>query len=265
MSIGIIIRAGGSTDPDAAAYIAAIRGAGSDIGTTAAQIDATARAINRLVRRAKAEGIWPALGACCLLAGPTTLAGALVPLRGPAPTNFNFVGGDHNRASGLVGNGSDKFLSSNFSSTTPGQNNFHAAAFISQRHSSGASFGTSYNIGAAASGATGYSSRASDNLTIHRNRSSGGSSTTEAASGGLCASSRSNSSSYSAMSFSASPVSVSATSQTPFSGSLLLFAAGTDQSPASFSNERQAAYSFGTNLSLTLWRDILAEYLAAIA
>ena len=37
------------------------------------------------------------------MAGARTLAGALVPLVGPAPTNFNFVAGDYDRKTGLKG------------------------------------------------------------------------------------------------------------------------------------------------------------------
>ena len=44
------------------------------------------------------------------MAGARTLAGALVPVVGPAPTNFNFVAGDYNRTTGLIGDGSTKYL-----------------------------------------------------------------------------------------------------------------------------------------------------------
>jgi hypothetical protein len=74
------------------------------------------------------DGIWSALKACCILAGARTLSGALVPLVGSAPTNFNFVSGDYNRKSGLKGNGTTKYLNSNRAENSDPQNNFHICA-----------------------------------------------------------------------------------------------------------------------------------------
>jgi hypothetical protein len=65
------------------------------------------------VNGCKADGIWNAIKASCILAGARTLNGALVPLVGTAPTNFNFVDWCYNRKTGLVGDGSTKYLDSN--------------------------------------------------------------------------------------------------------------------------------------------------------
>jgi hypothetical protein len=59
------------------------------------------------------------------------LTGALVPLAGTAPTNFNFVSGDYNRKTGLVGNGSTKYLDSNRNNNVDPQNSFHLSAYAS--------------------------------------------------------------------------------------------------------------------------------------
>lgn len=72
-----------------------------------------------------------AIEASCLLMGARTLGGALVPLKGAAPTNFNFVSGDYSRSLGLLGNGVDKYLSSNRNQTADPQNNKHLAVFRS--------------------------------------------------------------------------------------------------------------------------------------
>jgi hypothetical protein len=95
-------------DPDAAAYIAAVEAADGQTLETGVR-----DAINAFVLGCKADGIWNAIKASCVLAGARTLAGALVPLVGAAPTNFNFVAGDYNRKTGLVGNGLEKGLSAN--------------------------------------------------------------------------------------------------------------------------------------------------------
>jgi hypothetical protein len=75
----------------------------------------------------KADGIWSAIKAGCIMAGARTLVGALVPLRGPAPTNFNFVSADYNRVTGLKGDGATKHLNSNRAGNADPQNNNHIA------------------------------------------------------------------------------------------------------------------------------------------
>jgi hypothetical protein len=65
------------------------------------------------------------------LAGARTLTGALVPLVGTAPTNFNFVSGDYNRETGLVGNGTSKYLNSNRNNNADPQNSNHNAVYVS--------------------------------------------------------------------------------------------------------------------------------------
>ena len=96
-------------DADAQDYITRVETADG-----AALEEGVKTAINNFVVGCKADGIWTAIKASCILAGARTLAGALVPLVGPAPTNFNFVSDDYNRKTGLVGNGSTKYLNTNF-------------------------------------------------------------------------------------------------------------------------------------------------------
>ena len=68
--------------------------------------------------------------ATCILAGARTLTGALVPLKGTAPTNANFVSGDYNRKTGLVGNGSTKYLDSNRAENVDPQNSIHTVVYL---------------------------------------------------------------------------------------------------------------------------------------
>jgi hypothetical protein len=116
---------GAALDPDAAVYIAAVEAA-----DTQALEPAVRAAINDFVVGCKADGIWPAIKASCILAGARTLTGALVPLAGVAPTNVNFDSGDYNRKTGLVGNGSNKYLSSNRANNADPQNSKHVSVFI---------------------------------------------------------------------------------------------------------------------------------------
>jgi len=120
-------RFGAALDPDAAVYIAAVEAA-----DTQALEPAVRAAINDFVVGCKADGIWNAIKASCILAGARTLTGALVPLVGAAPTNVGglFVSGDYNRKTGLVGDGSTKYLNTNRAGNADPQNNKHLATYI---------------------------------------------------------------------------------------------------------------------------------------
>jgi hypothetical protein len=80
-----------------------------------------------------ADGIWSAIKASCILAGARTLTGALTPLVGSAPTNIgnNFVSGDYDRETGLLGNGSNKALNSNRANDADPQDSNHNAVYLS--------------------------------------------------------------------------------------------------------------------------------------
>ena len=127
------VASGAGYDPDAAAYIARVEGASGD---NQALETAVKDAINAFVVGCKADGIWNAIKASCILAGARTLAGALQPLTGAAPTNFNFVAADYNRKTGLKGDGSTKYLDSNRTNDADPQNNRHKAAFVTSSQTS---------------------------------------------------------------------------------------------------------------------------------
>jgi hypothetical protein len=118
-------------DPDAAAYITAVETADGQ-----ALEEPTKIAIDNFVLGCKADGIWTAIKASCILAGARTLTGALIPLVGTAPTNNNFVSGDYNRKTGLVGDGSTKYLNSGRANNADPQNNNHNALYASTANSS---------------------------------------------------------------------------------------------------------------------------------
>jgi hypothetical protein len=99
-------------------------------------IQLRANAINTFITGCKADGTWDAIKACCILAGWDSLNGALVPLKGAAPTNFNFVSGDYNRQTGLLGDGSTKYLNSNRNNNADPQDNKHVGVYIGAAASS---------------------------------------------------------------------------------------------------------------------------------
>jgi hypothetical protein len=121
---GLLIELARGVDIDAVSYITAVETADGQ-----ALENGVKTAINDFVVGCKADGIWDALKASCIMAGARTLNGALVPLVGDAPTNFNFVSGDYDRKTGLKGDGSTKYLDSNRAGDADPQNNAHLATY----------------------------------------------------------------------------------------------------------------------------------------
>jgi len=113
-----------SLDDDARAYITAVETADKQDLELQVRI-----AINAFVVGCKADGIWNAIKSSAILAGARTLSGALQPLAGTAPTNFNFVSGDYNRKTGLVGDGSTKYLDSNRNNNADPQDSKHISFY----------------------------------------------------------------------------------------------------------------------------------------
>jgi hypothetical protein len=121
-----------ATDPDAQAYLQAVEAADGQ----ALEFE-VARAIDNFVLGCKADGIWTAIKASCILAGARTRLGALTPLVGTAPTSFNFVDGDYNRKTGLLGDrtrsgASVKYIDSNRASNADPQDNHHLSVYATQ-------------------------------------------------------------------------------------------------------------------------------------
>ena len=116
----------GAYDPDAQSYITAVEAADGQALEVGVK-----DAINAFVVGCKSDGIWAAIKACCIMAGARTLNGALVPLVGAAPTNFNFAAGDYNRKTGLLGDGSTKYLDSNRNNNADPQDSKHVSIFVS--------------------------------------------------------------------------------------------------------------------------------------
>jgi hypothetical protein len=129
-------------DADAVSYIQRV-----EFTDTTPLETATRTAINNFVIGCKQDGIWTAIKASCILRGARTLAGALIPLAGTAPTNFNFEDGDYNRKTGLVGDGSTKYLSSNRNNNADPRNNKHLSTYITATATVGGDFLSSGNGG----------------------------------------------------------------------------------------------------------------------
>jgi hypothetical protein len=244
------------SDADAQAYLTAVEAADGQFLEVAVR-----DAINTFVVGCKADGIWSAIKASCILAGARTLSGCLVPLVGAAPTSFNFVAGDYNRKTGLKGNGSTKYLNSNRNNNADPQNSNHNAVFVSTAATTVSHLVGSHPLvtvggNSIFDGVTGTNSGSF-------NRSNGTTSRTlPSPLTGLCGHSRSDSDSYTAR-VNSEDYAATVTSSTPASGNLFVFCRG--PTPTSFTNARLAIYSIGESLDLALLDARVTTLINAIA
>jgi hypothetical protein len=112
------------TDADARAYVAAVRAAdGQPLE------DAVERAIDAFVIGCKADGVWDAIKASCILCGARTLAGINVPLKGASPTFNAFTASEYNRKTGLIGNGSTMWIDSGRNNNADPQDSKHLSVW----------------------------------------------------------------------------------------------------------------------------------------
>jgi hypothetical protein len=242
-------------DADAQAYFDRVEGPAGDNQTLEPDVKT---AINDFVVGCKTDGIWDAIKASCILAGARTLSGALQPLVGTAPTNFNFVGDDYNRKTGLVGNGNTKYLDSNRDSISDPQDDFHQAVYSSAP--------TSGVRGLVGTSGAGYNSTifSIDSSCVFRNRTSGEYSIVNNALAGFVGSSRSTSSSYIYRANGASSTDLTPSIPVPGSRNHFVFARNNGTSAEFFATQSIAFYSIGESLDLALLDTRVSNLITAI-
>jgi hypothetical protein len=239
-------------DADVNAYINAVETADGQLLETGVR-----DAINTFITGCKSDGTWTAIKASCILCGARTLSGALTPLVGAAPTNNNFVSGDYNRKTGLVGDGSTKYLDSNRANNADGQNSNHHALYITTVHAITGGFAGGYMGAGLSSGANNIGrSTAAGNPLFTRSRNSTADVHPDSSSGtatGLVGISRSDSTSYSRRVGGASAT-LTVSSQSPSSENVWVFRRNSPGTPGTevFSNGRMSFYSIGESLDLAL-------------
>lgn len=210
-------------------------------------------AINAFVIGCKADGTWTSLVASCIMAGARTVAGAIVPLRGNAPTNNNFVAGDYSRTLGLLGNDSNKYLATGYNNndtTNFPQNDSHISCYVSatQTDASGVLVGTQSVLGGILT-----ISYATTSQVFFRNRA-GSPRLLTVAPAGFQASTRNNSANFSSrVTFSGGNISdatTTAASATPSSNLFGVFCGFSGATANQFSAARMSFYSIGKSLSI---------------
>ena len=237
----------GLTEPEAVSYVAAVEAAdGQELEF------GVAKAINDFVLGCKNDGIWDAIKASCILAGARTLSGALVPLVGTAPTNFNFVEADYNRKNGLTA-GSSKYINSQRANDADPQNNNHNSVYVVTIGGVGQSFlksgtGTGSNEILRLAGTTFF----------HRNRNSTSLSAgpSSASQTGLWGTSRNSETTYISYCPFSGLITNSATSQSPDSNPILIL-------PNSVGGQ-MSFYSIGESLALAALDTRVSNLITAI-
>jgi len=253
-----------ASDTDARAYIEAVRLADGQYMEPAVQL-----AVNAFVVGCKADGIWSAIKASCILMGARTLSGALTPLVGSAPTNNGpFVSGDYNRKTGLVGDGSGKHLDTNRTGNADPQDDVHFCVNVTTYASNQSGYRAFMGSGDGQNGASNIFWNGPAVGSGQRSRNSGPQTSTPsiitgALSPGLFGISRSSSASYS-LRANQSTISVSVTSQSPLSANWWVFTTNNNGATVLPTSSRLNFYSTGTSLTLATLDSRLATLTTAI-
>jgi hypothetical protein len=242
-------------DQDAATYIAAVEAA--DQQPLELQIK---DAIHTFVAGCKTDGIWSDIQACAILCGARTLTGALKALVGTDPTNNNFVSGDYDRALGLKGDKSTKYIDTNRNNNADGQDDQHLVCYVSVPDTISGSAGYMGTAGTS-TGAThfntlGARNRNSSFLTITLAGSFSGAFEKKI---GLHGMSRDNSSTYLAIGGDNTTTQITQASQTPSNENILVFRRFTE-----YTNARMAFYSVGAATDLVLLEKNVTRLVGAI-
>lgn len=227
-------------DSDASAYIAAVEAADGQ-----ALESSIKTAYNDFIVGCKSDGIWTAIKSSCILAGARTLSGALVPLVGTAPTNNNFVSGDYNRKTGLIGNGTTKYLNPQRAINADPQNNHHYGVNVTVVGTSNTNRGLIGNP--SGTGCNNYIITQSGGTLFSYNRNASLQISGQGNTSGYKGTTRSASNSW-AIRSGGSNTNLTTGSSVTNSSAFGIFARGT----TSFSNARLSFYSIGEHLDLAL-------------
>ncbi len=247
---------GNRFDMDALDYFWRLDQAGSSIGPNALAVDT-------LIKGLKYEGLWNSLKSACLLAGPINLNGALVPIRAdmPIPTNNNFVSADHSRTSGLLGNGSSKYLNTNRNNNVDGQDNQHLSVYVNT--AGAATPAALIGIGNGSSNGESTLLVSAGGMLVRSRMATTASRLAVATATGLVGVSRAASGSFSFRVAGSTSIE-SVVSQTPLAGNIYVFARNNAGTAQILMDNRLAFYSVGEALDLTKLEILLSTFVASL-
>jgi len=245
-----IVRSG-DFSPAAQDYFARVSSAGGTVthpAPVAAYIDALV---------ALGGVYWNTMGTHCLFAG-VTFPGCFVPLRSGmnVPTNFNFVSGDHNPVTGLIGDGATKYISSGRNNNADGQNDFSMSIYIHTVGSGGSPY-----IGVSPITGSSVISRSTtpENLFYRSRRSVGNTTSGGGSSTGYVGTSRTVDTGHIAR-FGGNNITLTLTSETPSNEVISVFHAN----GTSFGNGRLKAYHIGPAITQSVLEGLQDTLFASI-
>ena len=254
----LIVKPGfnGMTDTDAIAYVNAVEAADGQLLEFG-----VGKAINDFVVGCKLDGTWSAIKASCILAGARTRTGALVPLVGAAPTSFNFVDANYNRKTGLVGNGSSRYINSGYTVPVGNLDNHHLSVNIS-------SVSSGWLMGAIVGAPSAYLQMFNNSGSLGFTSFSASSNTASSLAAGFVGISRFSSSQVNARSNLTTTTNSQSRTDSGFALSQFVFARNENSTPGQFTSSPITFYSIGESLDLAKLNarvtDLINAFAAAI-
>lgn len=200
----------------------------------------------------------------CLIMGARTLPGALVPLASnmPAPTNYNFVSADYDRKTGLIGNGTTKYLNTGHNMNSVGLDDQSFSVYVTALPTTGIAIGGG---GIDGNGSTNITYSSATTTTTTRSRTQVASSAVGVPTTPFFGISRSAAASYTRRISGASTV-ISTPSQTLMNRDITLFALGYVGQPVSiYANPRIAFYHGGRAFDTAILEARITTFANAIA
>ena len=219
-----------------------------------------ANAVDAFVSGLKSDGVWDSIRASCVLAGARTLAGALVPLVGTAPTNVanGFVEGDYDRQNGLTGDGATTYLDSGRANDADDQDDKHIAFYAADDAASGVGY-----MGSLTRSPTVVPTQLYSGAGVVRGYINNGVDTTRPYSGGFAGAQRLDELTVETRAGGVT-LQASTTSSGGNSFNTFVFCRNDDGTPGAFANSTIAFYSIGISLDLALLDTHVTNYIAAI-
>jgi hypothetical protein len=206
------------------------------------------RALNNFVIGCKQDGIWASIVGSLILGVSRKLQSALIPLKGPSITAYNFVSSDYVRKQGLKGNGINSYISLNRNNNEDPQNSKHFSVFITQKSNWANTFNRYYLGGTTTNGNSFLRLVSETQAQARINSASSASPTTPATNveGFFCVN-RNNSTSHT-LRVANQTLNFNINSATPANAALNLFADRDAISPNNFADGRIFFYSSGLDL-----------------
>lgn len=227
-------------------------------------------AISNLVTDIKSiSGKWDSIIQFFTYAGATTIASAMVPIKGLEPTPVNFLDGDLNIKTGLKGNGSNKYIDTGYTTSSAegfGQNDIHAFCQVTENPAT--QLRALFGHAGSAQGATTFIHRLSSTTHSPRARYNSSQSITppSATALGGYGVNRGGSPDYDALAADIS-YNLSNVTNTPSSTPrMFIFArsGNTSNTPELFSNSRQLVWALGTNTTLSDYVTPMNDFISAL-